>query len=96
MTKHNIASSGSAEPLCQKIAASAKKLKHRKVTRSFTLDVVLWREIGYVAMAYAPAYAYDSGYRTVGNFLEQYAPESLQMVAELRAERAKKTESKKP
>ena len=49
-----------------------------------------------MAMAYAPAYAYDSGYRTVGNFLEQYAPESLQMVAELRAERAKKTESKKP
>jgi len=47
-------------------------------------------------MAYAPAYAYDSGYGTVGNFLEQYAPESLQMVAELRAERAKKTESKKP
>ena len=80
MTKHNIASSGSAEPFCEKIAASAEKLKHRKVTRSFTLDAVLWREIGYVA--------HDSGYGTVENFLKQYALESLEMVAQMRAERA--------
>lgn len=81
MTEHNIASSGSAEPFCQKIAASAEKLKHRKVTHKFTLDAVLWREIGYVAI--------DSGYGTVENFLKQYALESLEMVAEMRRERAK-------
>jgi hypothetical protein len=65
MVKHNIASSGSAGFLCQKIAAVAEKLKHRKVTRSITLDAVLWREIKYVAI--------DSGYGTVENFLKQYA-----------------------
>ncbi|MEG4302371.1 hypothetical protein [Microcoleus sp. D3_18a_C4] len=84
MTKHNIASSGSAETFCQKFAASAEKLKHRKVTQSITLDAVLWREIDYVAI--------DSGYGTVENFLKQYALESLEMVAELKRERASKTE----
>ena len=84
MTKHNIASSGSAEPFRQKFAASAEKLKHRKVRRSIALDAVLWREIGYVAI--------DSGYGTIENFLKQYALESLEMVAEMRARRAKETE----
>lgn len=86
MVKHNIASSGSAGTFCQKIAASAQKLKERKVRRSITLDAVLWREIGYVAI--------DSGYGTVENFLKQYALESLEIVAEMRAERARNAEPK--
>jgi len=89
MTKQ-IASSGSAENLCRKkprMAAVADRLRHRKVTRSFTLEAVLWRELRYVA--------HDSGYGTVENFLEQYALESLEMVAELKRERAKEAELKR-
>ncbi|MEG3981828.1 hypothetical protein QUA08_13740 [Microcoleus sp. T3B2] len=85
MTKHNIASSGSAETFCQKIAASAEKLKHRKVKREFTLESYLWREIEYMAQ--------DSGYGTVENFLKEMALDSLNSVEEARTGIYAKTRS---
>jgi hypothetical protein len=62
-----------------KIAAVAKRLGHRKVTRSITLDSVLWREIEYIA--------HDCGYGNAYTFLEQYAFESLEIVAQFKKER---------
>jgi len=101
---HNIASSGSAEILCQnlpKIATSAKRLGHRKVRRSIipffgAIDhTVLWREIGYVAIdAPSKGSAHRSGYGTIENFLKQYALDSLEMVAERKRERALISEKK--
>ncbi|MCC3459772.1 MAG: hypothetical protein EAZ73_08990 [Oscillatoriales cyanobacterium] len=76
MVKHNIASSESAELSCQKIAASAEKLRHRKVTRSINLDVVLWIELKYIAL--------DSGYGTIEIFLKEMALDSLGAVEEAR------------
>ncbi|MEG4805412.1 hypothetical protein QUB63_32605 [Microcoleus sp. ARI1-B5] len=59
-----------------KNAASAEKLKHRKVRRSITLDAVLWKELKYIAL--------DSGYGTIENFLKEMALDSLDAVEEAR------------
>jgi hypothetical protein len=79
MTKHNIASSGSAETFCQKlppIATNAERLRNRKVRRSITLPAFVWRELRYIAI--------DSGYGTIENFLKEMALNSLDAIEERR------------
>ncbi|MEG3843853.1 hypothetical protein [Microcoleus sp. herbarium14] len=87
MVKHNIASSGSAEILCQKLPCIADKLRHRKVRRTITLEAFVWRELRYIAN--------DSGCGTIENYLKEMALDSLDAIEERRTGICAKTREPK-